>query len=296
MIGGCPIKGDHIIVIPKSCDKEYQKFQVELCKRSREKKIDDIKKYAAGGNFFEWIITQKDRPDPVGHIADDIYRDSSFPEKSLHFEEIRAYIEDEYHFNNVMKSFESAWFEYIKQYPDRVDKNNVWCSSCGKMFHIDDATLVYEEDYGEISVVETGCFNDHTLYYDDYKSFPLKWISSPDKLESFSEKNDLSRYEVEKFKKKLKLWGVIPLNIKGYVYFLRSENEGEIKIGYAVDVEKRVKQLQTGHPQKLKVMATLKGDMELEKDIHDKFYKHRLNGEWFEPHPDLLAFISTIKN
>lgn len=66
------------------------------------------------------------------------------------------------------------------------------------------------------------------------------------------------------------------------IYFVRSGNRGPIKIGFTNgDVPSRIKQLQTGNPEKLTLMLELEGDEETEKDTHQRFSKLRLQGEWF---------------
>ena len=78
-----------------------------------------------------------------------------------------------------------------------------------------------------------------------------------------------------------------------YVYFIRSE-PGEIKIGLAIDVEKRLRGLQTSHPYGLTLLAFVKGGQSVEREYHRRFAAHRLHGEWFEPHPDILAEIAHL--
>jgi hypothetical protein len=74
-----------------------------------------------------------------------------------------------------------------------------------------------------------------------------------------------------------------------YVYFIqafRDKKHKIFKIGKANDPKRRVKELQTGSPVKLKLLGTIKCKSEwhseqLEKRIHDLFYKQRRRGEWF---------------
>lgn len=78
-----------------------------------------------------------------------------------------------------------------------------------------------------------------------------------------------------------------------FVYFVQKHPKGAIKIGVAIDVPNRVKQLQTGSDQTLRILATFPGDEKFEKFLHEKFGAHRIrdNGEWFLPHPDLMDFL-----
>lgn len=71
-----------------------------------------------------------------------------------------------------------------------------------------------------------------------------------------------------------------------YVYFIRAGNRGAIKIGVAVDVERRIAELQTGNAFKLNVIAKLKcrneqEAYEKERKFHKFFKSQRIRGEWF---------------
>ena len=81
-----------------------------------------------------------------------------------------------------------------------------------------------------------------------------------------------------------------------YVYFITDGN-GHIKIGKADDVMERVAELQTGNPYKLSVilnviMPTKTKAFNLERELHDKFKRFRLEGEWFMEEP-VLDLIDT---
>ncbi|GMM93143.1 GIY-YIG nuclease family protein [Qipengyuania sp. MTN3-11] len=78
-----------------------------------------------------------------------------------------------------------------------------------------------------------------------------------------------------------------------FVYFIQA-HEGPIKIGIAVDVERRRKALQTGFPSELFIRATTTGGAEQEASYHRMFAAHRRVGEWFSPHPDILAEIERL--
>lgn len=83
-----------------------------------------------------------------------------------------------------------------------------------------------------------------------------------------------------------------------YVYII-SDNNGYIKIGISKDPEKRLKQLQTGYPTKLKILFTeefyckrnhlLKIESLIHKKVKD--IATRVNGEWFEISQDKLQEI-----
>lgn len=80
---------------------------------------------------------------------------------------------------------------------------------------------------------------------------------------------------------------------EGFVYFIQCKSElGAIKIGWAQNVKKRLKALQTACPHELEVIAYYGPTYrEAEIETHELFAKHRLRGEWFYPHDELLKFI-----
>lgn len=80
-----------------------------------------------------------------------------------------------------------------------------------------------------------------------------------------------------------------------YTYFIQSGEGGNIKIGRAFDPQKRLHDLQCGSGKKLILLATIEGGAK-EHELHVKFKQHRTHGEWFAPHPDLLAFIANVKS
>lgn len=81
--------------------------------------------------------------------------------------------------------------------------------------------------------------------------------------------------------------------MKEKIYFV---TEGKhIKIGYTTqDIEKRIKQLNTGSVQNISLLGWICGDKAKEKELHIKFAQSRVryNGEWFEPTENLLDFIN----
>jgi Meiotically up-regulated gene 113 len=74
-----------------------------------------------------------------------------------------------------------------------------------------------------------------------------------------------------------------------YTYFM-VENEANkhfrIKIGFSKDPLNRLKALQTGNSRKIEIMGWIKSDdQSLERELHKKYQKHRLHGEWFSIEP-----------
>jgi hypothetical protein len=78
-----------------------------------------------------------------------------------------------------------------------------------------------------------------------------------------------------------------------HVYFIGSAS-GPIKIGIAARPQERLSTLQTGHHEKLELLATCEGGQKQERAYHARFADHRLQGEWFERCPAIEAEIARL--
>lgn len=90
---------------------------------------------------------------------------------------------------------------------------------------------------------------------------------------------------------------MIPVNpnySKANVYFIQAECCGSIKIGWSVNAAQRCRYLQRFSACKLKMLAVRNAPISTEHDYHMLFAAHRLHGEWFTPHPDILAEVAEI--
>lgn len=79
-----------------------------------------------------------------------------------------------------------------------------------------------------------------------------------------------------------------------FVYFIQT-TEGQIKIGMASNITERMQILQIGHPSKLELLVYTPGGRDKEKAYHRQFSAHRLSGEWFNPHSEILAEIDRLR-
>lgn len=84
------------------------------------------------------------------------------------------------------------------------------------------------------------------------------------------------------------------------IYFTQDSGSLNIKIGFTEKedlpaAEARAKNLQTGNPSKLVVLAVMPGTKQDEKTLHEKFDKHCVGGEWFRPIPDVLKLVAKAK-
>jgi len=292
-IGDCKISDDVILVIPESSTEAMGEFSIQLQKKVREKHINRVKANAAGADFYGWLVSQVKRPDPVGDLARDAEGHQEFPKALQNYEDYLDFANRVGFCNAAVECLKEAWLEYARQYPDRISPA-AWCSECGKKLSVDEAHLSWDEESGEIFVLDAQCLEKHQGFL-PVKSTTLTGISW-EGIEEITEQNNLSEWDVRRVTEKLLLWGILPQGAEGIIYFFGCETSREIKIGITSGrVEKRLATLQTARGHKINLLATLPGTIKLERALHDRFSQHRLKGEWFMPHPDILAFIDQIR-
>lgn len=66
------------------------------------------------------------------------------------------------------------------------------------------------------------------------------------------------------------------------IYFIGKNWRGPVKIGFSTNPQKRLEQIQTGNPYKMRILYLAVGSFYMEKRLHKLFKKHRYQGEWFE--------------
>lgn len=78
---------------------------------------------------------------------------------------------------------------------------------------------------------------------------------------------------------------------QGYVYLIVEDVPGAMfgKVGYSVNPQKRVAELQTGNPRPLKLYASKLGTLEDEIAIHRRHIDNNVLQEWFRLTPPLLS-------
>jgi hypothetical protein len=80
-----------------------------------------------------------------------------------------------------------------------------------------------------------------------------------------------------------------------YTYFMRNRRNGLIKIGMSNDPERRRATLSASGARDMEILLTLR-DWCLEGCYHQHFADLRVEGEWFEPHPDIFAEIARLNS
>lgn len=80
-----------------------------------------------------------------------------------------------------------------------------------------------------------------------------------------------------------------------YIYFLQCCSSGNVKIGISADMDKRLRTLRNHNSTKLKLVAVIRGEENMEQHFHSMFAGDRIGtGEWFAPSPGLLQLIEEI--
>ena len=81
--------------------------------------------------------------------------------------------------------------------------------------------------------------------------------------------------------------------MKKYVYLISDSNTYNYKIGISNNPERRIKTLQTGNDNKLKIVHKILCEYytHVEKALHHRYNLNKINGEWFElSNNDVIAF------
>jgi predicted GIY-YIG superfamily endonuclease len=83
--------------------------------------------------------------------------------------------------------------------------------------------------------------------------------------------------------------------LMSFLYVI-GNNTNRQKIGFSADVDRRLKTLQTGNPDKLNIHYFIECEdskvRKLEKKLHKELSYKRLNGEWFNMTPkEAIEFL-----
>ncbi|HHF3209279.1 TPA: GIY-YIG nuclease family protein [Vibrio diabolicus] len=126
-------------------------------------------------------------------------------------------------------------------------------------------------------------------YTDDHWSNIPDWV---DNLDLSPEKYREGVKNVEKF--------IVDNKAPRYLYVLRCSGTSFFKIGISNDIDKRMRELQTGCPFKLKLVCSTEPEFEdmyareilfLEKFFHKNYAEFHVHGEWFELSYEHIADI-----
>ncbi len=79
------------------------------------------------------------------------------------------------------------------------------------------------------------------------------------------------------------------------LYCLQRQHEGPIKIGFSSQFSRRFAELQRAHGP-LRVLLTIDGARDEEREWHRTFASSRISGEWFRPTVELRALIAEVRS
>lgn len=294
MLSRFELAGESFLFIPDKSKDVFNKFIFKLVVEEQQRNIRKSKDKASGKNFFLWLISQTDRPDHVGDLARYALDDISFPKNADTYFEIYSYFDNIALYNNSFSNcIDDAWKEYINQYPERIIKSTQ-CSVCYSCIDAKDSILAINQFIDEIFVMCKDCYDvddeEIIIIKDDLSDIDYLFI------ENIQEQYKIHEFVLDRFVNNLKLWGFIPDKINGTVYFILDTYKKDIKIGFtSKHIKERLSALQTSSSSELKVLATIPADRAYEKELHRKFNKFKVNGEWFSPSPDLVSYIDTLK-
>lgn len=86
-----------------------------------------------------------------------------------------------------------------------------------------------------------------------------------------------------------------PVKRSGFIYFLLSEKFDAVKIGFTrSNIEKRLKYAATWYPYDYDMIKLIEGTMLEERNIHKRFVKDKIRGEWFHYSAELKEYIENL--
>jgi hypothetical protein len=81
---------------------------------------------------------------------------------------------------------------------------------------------------------------------------------------------------------------------QGLVY-IAGAGPNTVKIGFTTNMRVRLKGLATGSPAEIEVLAVFPGTTADERELHQRFAKDHLRGEWFRLSAEIAEFIESKK-
>lgn len=82
------------------------------------------------------------------------------------------------------------------------------------------------------------------------------------------------------------------------IYFIKAHMPNAIKIGRTASKAfyGRFSNLQTSNPSLLTILATIPGNRETERELHNRFQDLLISGEWFRYEEPLVSFVLSLSN
>lgn len=130
----------------------------------------------AQGRFYRWLMRQTDRDDPIGDLAEDVKRDTSYPMERDSLKAIRFYLTCRCACEEVLQALEEAWSEFnskgnsrsgisLKTRFEVFRLSNYTCQICGVTvmdgvkLEVDHKVPVAKGGSSDISNLWVLCFN-----------------------------------------------------------------------------------------------------------------------------------------
>ena len=83
--------------------------------------------------------------------------------------------------------------------------------------------------------------------------------------------------------------------VRRMIYAMQAGDNGPVKIGIAINPASRLRELQTGNPQALRIVEKIDAPDRQERFLHERLKEHRIRGEWFNPHPEVFGVLKSAK-
>lgn len=86
---------------------------------------------------------------------------------------------------------------------------------------------------------------------------------------------------------------------RSFIYIIREEGKGRLKIGISNNPENRLKTLQTGSAEDLTLLYTslvCSNAMDIEANVHEHFKDYHVRGEWFREDLSLIDIIRYLES
>jgi hypothetical protein len=186
-----------------------------------------------------------------------------------------------------------------------IEEARVLCAAMLERFHIHDCRGFplppsglpgfrrdgYEEDSPAAQLIEIGVRYAMLIIRSEPRAMHLRWQEAQE-LVSDIERKAKDAAQIEEVERAMREYDRRDAQPQ-FVYFIGAAS-GAIKIGTATNPQVRLKTLQTGHHERLEILATCEGGQTVEREYHARFADRRMNGEWFERCPEIETEIATL--
>lgn len=80
----------------------------------------------------------------------------------------------------------------------------------------------------------------------------------------------------------------------GHVYAVHDRAARLVKIGFTKQLARRLNAIRTGSGRTLTIVTTFRGSRDDERALHERFGRHRIEGEWFKATPAVLKALGNL--